>query len=144
MEGPNTLAKYVDSDQGLVKVYTGDTGLQAAQLTAMDIGGRTYILYLSSGNTYFFYMMDTGSNFGAPTKISSTGLYYSISPSPVATCTDNLKNQNETDIDCGGPNCGTCAAGSSCFFNSDCTSNVCESDVCSKYSDLRLIILKLY
>ena len=42
------------------------------------------------------------------------------------TCTDNVKNGNETDIDCGGGTCGACIDGKTCLVNSDCQSNICS------------------
>ncbi|CAF1389707.1 unnamed protein product [Adineta steineri] len=47
------------------------------------------------------------------------------------TCTDSVKNQDETGVDCGGSICSTkCAAGLTCRANSDCVSAVCTSGVC--------------
>jgi hypothetical protein len=42
-------------------------------------------------------------------------------------CTDNIKNQNETDVDCGGV-CDKCANGRSCLTDSDCESGYCNPD----------------
>ena len=40
-----------------------------------------------------------------------------------ATCSDSLRNQDETDVDCGGTVCTKkCASGKSCSKASDCTS----------------------
>jgi hypothetical protein len=41
------------------------------------------------------------------------------------TCTDRVKNQDETDIDCGGTVCGPCVPGQICKQPRDCTTNVC-------------------
>jgi hypothetical protein len=46
------------------------------------------------------------------------------------TCTDKVKNQGETDADCGGPNCPDCADGRTCGANADCVSAVCATGVC--------------
>lgn len=48
----------------------------------------------------------------------------------VATCVDNKKNQDETDVDCGG-SCGSCVAGKKCSANSDCASNICTAGTCT-------------
>lgn len=56
---------------------------------------------------------------------------------PVATptCSDLVKNQNETDIDCGGVACGaTCDEGDACLADTDCASNNCSELVCGKFS----------
>jgi formylglycine-generating enzyme required for sulfatase activity len=48
-----------------------------------------------------------------------------------AGCSDNVKNGNETDVDCGGGACGKCADGQLCSVPGDCTSNGCCSGTCS-------------
>jgi len=51
---------------------------------------------------------------------------------PVApSCSDGIQNQQETDVDCGGPNCAACGNGKACSLNSDCTSNICTSNICT-------------
>ena len=46
------------------------------------------------------------------------------------SCTDGVKNGDETDIDCGG-SCDPCADGLSCHVNADCVSDSCLSGVCA-------------
>jgi hypothetical protein len=46
----------------------------------------------------------------------------------VPLCSDGIKNQDETDVDCGGAICGKCAAGKMCIINSDCITNICDSN----------------
>ena len=48
----------------------------------------------------------------------------------VATCLDGLLNANETDIDCGGPDCAPCATGLVCLIDTDCQSGSCVGNVC--------------
>ncbi|MDN5327832.1 MAG: hypothetical protein PWP03_470 [Candidatus Woesearchaeota archaeon] len=45
------------------------------------------------------------------------------------TCDDGIKNQDETDVDCGG-SCSKCPAGKSCISDSDCITNYCYEGVC--------------
>lgn len=46
-------------------------------------------------------------------------------------CDDSIKNNDETDIDCGGSLCETrCANGNACQENGDCESSNCIGDVC--------------
>ena len=47
------------------------------------------------------------------------------------SCADGIKNQDETDIDCGG-SCNQCAPTKSCLVNTDCTSLKCTNSKCSK------------
>ncbi|MBN2518471.1 MAG: right-handed parallel beta-helix repeat-containing protein [Candidatus Altiarchaeota archaeon] len=41
------------------------------------------------------------------------------------TCDDTILNNEETDVDCGGPNCPECADQSDCLIDDDCESNIC-------------------
>ena len=51
----------------------------------------------------------------------------SPTPSPTASnCMDNVKNGDETDVDCGGPNCPGCDSAESCSVNGDCISGNCS------------------
>ena len=45
------------------------------------------------------------------------------------SCTDGVKNGNETDIDCGG-GCDGCATGKVCTTPSDCATGACKGSVC--------------
>jgi hypothetical protein len=47
----------------------------------------------------------------------------------VPTCTDNIQNGGETDIDCGGP-CPDCGLTQHCLGNGDCASGVCIGGTC--------------
>ena len=47
-----------------------------------------------------------------------------------ATCSDALKNGNETDVDCGGTDCPPCADGATCALSADCSSSVCLDGTC--------------
>lgn len=46
------------------------------------------------------------------------------------TCSDLVANGLETDIDCGGPSCGSCPTGSACGIGSDCKSAICVNQKC--------------
>ena len=47
-----------------------------------------------------------------------------------ASCTDGLKNGAETGVDCGGSCKSKCSNGAACLIASDCTSNVCQNNMC--------------
>jgi len=55
-------------------------------------------------------------------------------------CSDTVKNGAETDVDCGGGTCPTCANGKTCAGNSDCTSNNCVATVCTASAASRKVI----
>jgi hypothetical protein len=46
-------------------------------------------------------------------------------PAPPPPCEDGVKNNDETDVDCGGSCAATCAEGQGCSVNEDCTSGNC-------------------
>ena len=50
---------------------------------------------------------------------------------PAETCDDGVKNQYESDVDCGGSTCSACRGGKSCAADSDCVTNTCTGGVCS-------------
>jgi hypothetical protein len=47
-----------------------------------------------------------------------------------AKCDDTVKNGDETDADCGGTHCPTCAQGKTCQIGGDCTTTFCADGVC--------------
>ena len=54
---------------------------------------------------------------------------------PKETCIDNIKNQDETDVDCGGDSCpNKCVDGNTCKYDQDCQSNYCFSGICAEKS----------
>jgi len=42
------------------------------------------------------------------------------------TCSDKIRNGNETDTDCGGGACGTCGVGRACKADTDCATAKCD------------------
>jgi hypothetical protein len=53
---------------------------------------------------------------------------------PGPTCTDGLKNGDESDVDCGG-SCPRCANSRTCRRDDDCVSGFCSSGVCLPCTD---------
>ena len=47
-----------------------------------------------------------------------------------ATCGDGVRNGGETDIDCGGPDCGGCGDALACGHGGDCASTFCDAGAC--------------
>lgn len=45
-------------------------------------------------------------------------------------CNNGLKDQDETDVDCGGSHCNNCELNKACGVNSDCKMTYCQSGVC--------------
>lgn len=56
----------------------------------------------------------------------------------VASCEDNIKNQDESDVDCGGICGATCMDRQTCRTDNDCINNRCENNICvSCYDRIR-------
>jgi hypothetical protein len=63
--------------------------------------------------------------------ISDKCLLSPLLPSCPHTCSsDSLHNGNESDVDCGGTECVLCSVGQSCSVPTDCSSGVCDGNVC--------------
>ena len=45
-------------------------------------------------------------------------------------CTDQIRNGDETGVDCGGP-CGKCNIGDHCKIDGDCDDGNCKGGVCT-------------
>jgi hypothetical protein len=45
--------------------------------------------------------------------------------SPAPSCTDGVTDGEETDVDCGGPDCPKCAVGRACQTGTDCVTLLC-------------------
>jgi hypothetical protein len=46
------------------------------------------------------------------------------------SCTDNVKDAHETDVDCGGGECAPCAVGKACAVSTDCDKSICDNGRC--------------
>jgi hypothetical protein len=62
------------------------------------------------------------------------GSFEVTSATATPTCTDGVRNGNETDVDCGGSCTTKCANGKTCSVNADCQSALCSQSVCSTSS----------
>lgn len=50
---------------------------------------------------------------------------------PPPTCTDQTRNGQESDVDCGGPDCQRCELTKTCATHEDCTSGLCRQRTCA-------------
>lgn len=93
-------------------------------------------------STWDFGDGETAPDCGGPCTPCSAGLWCS-KPSDCIhgvclsgicappTCSDQVKNDSETDVDCGGtPSCKRCSPGQACELGDDCSSGVCWAGVC--------------
>ena len=84
-----------------------------------DLGGSEYVVYSGSGTTVTVDGMACGTTyFFSVFSYDCTPMNYKTNASGTASqatsacggvsCTDNIKNQDETAIDCGGTICPAC------------------------------------
>lgn len=70
-----------------------------------------------------------------PKYLSVVGLCLSligcVIVEPIGTCTDKTRNNDESDVDCGGSLCSGCDLSKSCHSGEDCKSGICSKGRCS-------------
>jgi len=55
------------------------------------------------------------------------------------TCTDSIQSGVETDVDCGGADCGKCAIDAKCAGDVDCMSDACVMGTCQIFDSCKAI-----
>ena len=101
-----------------------DTPLASSFSTSMALAAGSHDIVLGAYNSLKTY------NNEFMTVSFDNVLVVANAAAPTPTCTDGIQNQDETDVDCGGANCGACADGLMCLVNADCTSGSCTGGVC--------------
>ncbi len=83
---------------------------------------------VSLNNTEKYYFMVSARNGAGlwSNNMSSSSIEVDTSLSPEG-CSNNRKDGDETDIDCGG-GCDGCAIGKNCLLDFDCDSRYCDED----------------
>jgi hypothetical protein len=74
--------------------------------------------------------VDPGDPNGGGGAVADGGQDSGPAPDGAGTCRDSLKNQDETDIDCGGLECPPCESGMDCRIQGDCREGVCTDGEC--------------
>jgi len=97
-------------------------------------GGYHTCILKSNGNVECWGDNDYGQSNpykGGDAIQVSAGYWHTCALINVEHCGNRVKDDGETDIDCGG-SCPPCSNGKSCLVNSDCQSNYCDdSNICS-------------
>lgn len=70
----------------------------------------------------------SGDNDGTLVCNRTTG---KCDKTPKGMCTDGIKNNTETDVDCGGGVCSACDTNKACTRGDDCKSLTCTGNVCT-------------
>src|SRR5579871_3669701 len=79
----------------------------------------------------------SSSGCGHDNLPSDGGADFAIAPDLAPSCTDGLRDGDETDVDCGG-SCPKCALGRHCSIASDCASGHCIGGLCVEPMPLTL------
>jgi hypothetical protein len=114
----------------VVAEQKGNSGVSATVASvAVSTGTNTALGLINISNTQT-NVANCGScgNVCGTNNICSNGV---CTPSAAPTCTDGVKNGNETDTDCGGPTCSACAVSRQCLVGADCTSGNCVGNICT-------------
>lgn len=101
-------------------------------------GNYTYIrtrndggpLNLVNGRTYIFKIKAVNKVGLISEEMESDGVTIDVTLEPEA-CINGDVDGNETDEDCGGSECSSCAIGKACLIDGDCETNSCVNNVCT-------------
>ena len=120
---------------------------KAAKLLAKGLGGLDIAMPPGPNGVFVIFTIQNGNDAtthrlctqystllgGTVThKVSASGNKLIVKRGVAAacpTCSDGVKNGDETDVDCGG-SCGDCQPGKACNQAADCDSGVCTGGVC--------------
>lgn len=95
-----------------------------------SIGSSTKIIVSSMSSVAIFFRTNQSmTSFSENFKIQRTTT--SSLSILVGTCKDKKKNQDETDVDCGGIKCMKCADKKKCQVDNDCISDYCKDKKCA-------------
>lgn len=101
---------------------TGMPGMGGAYGSPAAAGGAP----ISAGTSAMVGM--AGMAVGSAGMLATAGT--AGTPGPPTNCNDDAISGDETDIDCGGRVCLSCASGRHCLMGTDCASGICTNQVC--------------
>ncbi len=85
--------------------------------------------FLLSNDKQYKFVVKAVNKVGLQSEpLESNGVTVDITRTP-EPCFDGERNQNETDIDCGGP-CDGCSENKKCDVDLDCATNYCQEGTC--------------
>lgn len=105
------------------KLIQGWTATSESSITATG-------LKLTDGERYHVQAYAQNKAGLGTGTVRSSGVIVNVLLNTAYACSDNLKDGDETDIDCGGICTAKCANSKVCISNSDCKSAYCVSNVC--------------
>ncbi len=72
-----------------------------------------------------------GEGRGEGLLLLATVLVFAACARQQPTCSDGVRNGQESDVDCGGPECPSCELTNDCELDEDCASGFCRQHVCA-------------
>ncbi len=113
---------YANSDVGeIVQLVVVEEGKILAQIDGSGVFIHEFTFDETNGLTNGSLWLNS----------TDTHYYYGIIMTPQDSCQDNVKNFDETDVDCGGSMCAArCIDGKACSSGSDCSTHICFNNVC--------------
>lgn len=125
--------KFVDSLNQGIDDGSCNLSINGSKVSMTNVGaGGYYYSYLASVRGVLSYFVSC-SKSGYSASTTSTK-YLSVgnqSIQPVGHCVNQVKDYDESAVDCGGSECVGCAIGKTCRVNRDCVANYCLKGVCS-------------
>ncbi len=103
----------------------GCNGLQDGDETGIDCGAG------GTGEIGCVLKCDEGENCEDDDDCISDFCLDGVCAEP--SCNDGEMNGDETDVDCGGPDCDPCSVGDVCEKDRDCQSGICEGNKCKRH-----------
>ncbi len=95
-----------------------------AQPSSLNLPKNRYFQYAS-------YIWQYADAENSTLRLFNVSLNITVPPS----CSNGIKDQDESDIDCGGICGANCADGKQCNSNDDCASGHCEAGICVSCND---------
>lgn len=125
-----------DSPEGTLGICRGagcDDGARNGSESDVDCGGFCTSM-CAEGDSDCDYLCATGQDCNEGSDCVSGVCAELSSTCALPVCNDDVQNQDESDVDCGGTTCQRCWAGERCTQDSDCASLVCDpSGVCGGF-----------
>jgi Tol biopolymer transport system component len=129
-EQPQEDASGNESEQEVVlpgEDASGDTSQLDSQVS--DLDSSTTVSNLDSE-----IPQDAGPETVNLPDVEISDLDSETQDAELPSCSDEIENGSETDVDCGGPDCPPCDQGMDCIQDEDCLDGLCDSGVCETAS----------
>ncbi len=108
-----------------VRLELAGATLDQVTVPSMDSSRASYTRFPDFTGEWVQHNTIVAERYSVGRCVSGAALSKGCAAPP--SCFDQIKNGDETDVDCGGPLCGPCGLGDDCLVNTDCQSGTCDS-----------------